>query len=154
MWRVKTFVVRHFDLCKNGALAFFTAKSRNLCICKVQEFESLYVWIMSFLSCWRILQRNTARISHLIGQLSLEMYCLLDFVLNVYLIFFAVSQHPLCPFKFCDGKSRKYPALQPVAPADEDLREHACWLTAMTSSVPTFCWPQESMIKKGSSYKT
>lgn len=51
----------------------------------------------------------------------------LDFDLNVYLSdSFAVSQHPLCPFKFCDGKSRKYPALQSVAPADEDLRERAC----------------------------
>uniref|UniRef100_A0A493SV20 Suppression of tumorigenicity 7 n=1 Tax=Anas platyrhynchos platyrhynchos TaxID=8840 RepID=A0A493SV20_ANAPP len=49
------------------------------------------------------------------------------------------SQHPLCPFKFRDGKSGKHPALQPVAPADEDLREHTRGLTAMTSSVPTFC---------------
>lgn len=149
---VKAFVVHHFGLCKNGALAFFTAKSRNLCICKVQEFESLSVWMMSFLSRWRILQRNTARISYWTSfswdVLSRGFWseCVSDF--------FAVSQHPLCPFKFCDGKSRKYPALQPVAPADKDLREHACWLTAMTSSVPTFCWPQESMIKKGSSYKT
>ncbi|XP_019370078.1 PREDICTED: suppressor of tumorigenicity 7 protein isoform X4 [Gavialis gangeticus] len=34
------------------------------------------------------------------------------------------SQHSLCPFKFCDGESRKYSALQPVAPADKDLKEY------------------------------
>lgn len=66
--------------------------------------------------------------------------------------FFAVSQHPLCPSKFRDGESRKHPALQPVAPADEDLRERPP--TATTSAVPTSGWPQESMIKKGSSSKT
>nr|XP_006122603.1 suppressor of tumorigenicity 7 protein isoform X3 [Pelodiscus sinensis] len=34
------------------------------------------------------------------------------------------SQHSLRPFKFCDGKSGKYPALQSVAPTDEDLRKY------------------------------
>lgn len=107
-------------------------------------------------------QRNAERVSRemqqefLVWLDSFLLRCVdLDFDLDVYLSdSFAVSQHPLCPFKFCDGKSRKYPALQSVAPADEDLRERARWLTAVTSSVPTFCWPQESMIKKGSSSKT
>lgn len=34
---MKTFLVHHFDLHKNGALAVFAAKSRDLYMCKAQN---------------------------------------------------------------------------------------------------------------------
>lgn len=151
---VKTFVVHHFDLRKNGALAFLL---QNPEISVYARFKNLKVFMYELCHFYHAggFYRGTPQ-EYLILLDSFLLRCIVSWILFWMFIwfFFAVSQHPLCPFKFCDGKSRKYPALQPVAPADEDLREHASWLTAMTSSVPTFCWPQESMIKKGSSYKT
>lgn len=47
-----------------------------------------------------ILQRNTARMSYLIGQLSLEVYCLLDFDLNVCLISLQFLSTLFAPLNF------------------------------------------------------
>lgn len=52
------------------------------------------------LSCWRILQRNTARISYLTRQLSLDVYCLLDFDLNVYPISLQFLSTLFAPLNF------------------------------------------------------
>lgn len=78
-----------------------------------------------------------------------------DLSWHLFLCFFAVPQHFVCPLEFCHGESGEHPPIQSVAPADSNLGKPVCLSTPCTQCAATISFMpipprvQGSMTEKG-----
>lgn len=97
---MKTSVVHYFDPSKNGALCFLYCKiQKSLYMQGSRIWKSLCVNYVIFVMLEDFTEEHSKNILF-IRQLSLEMYCVLDFDLNVYLISLQFLSTLFAPLNF------------------------------------------------------